>query len=114
MTKIFGKVWYLPDENKWRDMNLIAFRDSGTLIVNDNSIEFKGKKGNVEIKNIKHISFGKQGRDAVNNWVKVDYGEDPVKLTAFFADGSGLGWGGIFGGTKKILSAIESIYQPQK
>ena len=29
----FSKVWYLPEENRWRDMNLLAMRDTGTLVV---------------------------------------------------------------------------------
>jgi hypothetical protein len=96
-------------ENRWRDLNPIAFRDSGKLMISDGLIEFQGKKGKVEIRDIKRVSFGKQGRDFVNNWVKVEYGGYPVISTAFFADGSGLVWGGIFGGTKRILDAIEDI-----
>ena len=84
-------------------MNLLAMRDSGTLVVKDDSLEFTGKKETVYITDIQRISYGKQGRDFVNNWVKIDYQNGK---TACFADGSWLGWGGIFGGTKKILDAV--------
>ena len=67
-------------------------------------LAFTGKKDKVEIRNIKNVNYGRQGRDFVNNWVKVGYGDNS---TAFFADGSSLGWGGIFGGTKKFLNKIK-------
>jgi hypothetical protein len=44
----------------------------------------------------------------VNNWVKIDYQKGK---TAFFADGSWLGWGGILGGTRKILDAVRHFEQ---
>ena len=103
---IFSAVWYLPEENRWRDMKMLAFRDTGTLVVSDDSLEFNGKKEKVHIANIRRISDGKQGRDFFNRWVKIDYQDG---RTAFFADGSWLGWGGIFGGTKKILNAVQHL-----
>ena len=104
----FDKVWYLPEENLWRDMNMLAMRDIGTLVVKNNSLEFQGKKEHVHITNVKRISYGKQGRDFVNNWVKINYGDGK---TAFFADGSQLGWGGMFGGTRRILDAVRHLEQ---
>jgi len=108
-TQTFDNVWYLPDENRWRDMNLLAFKDAGKLIVGEDSLEFRGKKEKVVIANVRHISYGKQGRDFVNNWVRIEYGDAPTTSTAFFADGSLLGWGGIFGGTKRILAAVQHL-----
>ena len=105
-TRTFGTVWYLPEENRWRDMNILAMRDAGTLVVNDDALEFNGKKENAYITDVKRISYGKQGRDFVNNWVKIEYQDGK---TAFFADGSLLGWGGIFGGTRKILDAVRHL-----
>ena len=105
----FDKVWYLPHENKWRDLNVLAYRDTGQLIVYDNSIEFKGKKETVIIKNVRYVSYGKQGRDFINNWVKVEYGDGPIPSVAYFADGSLRGWGGIFGGTMRILEAVKRL-----
>jgi hypothetical protein len=105
----FDKVWYLPEKNRWRDMNLLAMRDAGTLVVNGDCLDFKGKKEAVHITEVKAIAFGKQGRDFVNNWVQIEYQDGK---TAFFADGTWLGWGGIFGGTRKILDAIRHLQQP--
>ena len=105
----FNSVWYLPAENKWRDLNMRAFRDTGRLIVRDDSVEFQGKKERVVITHVRRVSFGKQGRDFVNDWVKIEYGNDAMTSTAFFADGSWLGWGGILGGTKSILAAVQHL-----
>lgn len=108
-AQVFTPVWYRPDENKWSDMNLLAFQDSGLLIVKDDSLEFEGQKHKVTLTQIKRISIGKQGRDFINNWIKVEYGDPPGTSTAFFADGSWLGWGGAFGGTQRIFSAIRRL-----
>jgi hypothetical protein len=102
----FGNVWYLPEENRWRDMNMLAMRDAGTLVVSDDSLEFHGRKYKEYITDVKRISYGKQGKDFVNNWVKIEYGDGK---TAFFADGGWLGWSGIFGGTKRILDAVRHL-----
>jgi hypothetical protein len=106
-VRTFDTVWYLPHENRWRDLNILAYRDNGRLTVGENSIEFKGGKETVVIGNIQRVTFGKQGRDFVNSWVKIEYGDITTPSVAFFADGSLHGWGGIFGGTKKILKAVK-------
>jgi hypothetical protein len=43
-TSIFPTVWYLPHENRWRDLNILAFKDPGKLTVGESSIEFQGAK----------------------------------------------------------------------
>jgi hypothetical protein len=106
-ARTFDTVWYLPHENRWRDLNILAYRDTGKLMVGENSIEFKGGKETVVITNIQRVTFGKQGRDFVNKWVKIEYGHRTTPSVAFFADGSLRGWGGIFGGTKRILEAVK-------
>jgi len=108
-TQTFDNVWYLPDENRWTDMHLLAFRDMGKLIVGEDSLEFQGNKARVVITGVKRVSYGKQGRDFMNNWVRLEYGDPAATSTAFFADGSLLGWGGIFGGTKRILTAVQHL-----
>lgn len=105
-TTKFSKVWYRSGENRWQDKKILAMEDSGDLIVNANSIEFNGKKKRVHITNVKRVSYEKQGRDFVNNWVKIEYDDGK---TAFFAGGSWLGWGGILGGTEKIFDAVRHL-----
>ncbi len=107
VAQTFDTVWFLPHENRWRDFNLLAYRDTGRLTVSDESIEFRGDKETLVITNVQRVSYGKQGRDFVNNWVKVEYGDHATPSVAFFADGSMHGWGGIFGGTKRILQAVK-------
>jgi hypothetical protein len=109
--QVFYSVWFLPEENKWSNMNPLAFRDVGKLTISTDAITFQTKQNSVSIQKIKHVSMGKQGRDFVNNWVRVDFGDPPQVLQAFFADGSWLGYGGIFGGTKKIYNAVMEVYQ---
>ena len=101
----FENVWYLPSENKGKDYRPIAFRDTGELVISEGEIRFRGKKWAFSIPSIRRISFGKQGWDFVNKWVKVEY-EGGV---AFFADGSAFGWGGFLGGNKKLYSVLKQI-----
>ncbi len=108
-AQTFHSVWYLPHENRWRDMNLLAFRDIGQLIVGEDSLEFLGRKEKVVITNVRRISYGKQGRDFVNNWVRIEYGDASHTSTAFFAEGGFLGWGGLLGGTRRILAAVQHL-----
>jgi hypothetical protein len=105
----FQQVWYLPAENEWGDMNILACKDQGTLIVKASSVEFYGSKAKLVISKLRAVTMGKQGRDFVNDWVKVEYDSGMLFSTAFFADGGWLGWRGMFGGTRKIFEAIRQI-----
>jgi hypothetical protein len=55
--------------------------------------EVQSRKEKVCITDVRKVSYGKEGRDFVNNRVKIEYG-------------SWLGLGGIFGGTKRILNEV--------
>jgi hypothetical protein len=105
MTINFDRVWYLSCERTWQDGKLAAYDDIWRLICESNQLEFIGIKNHVLISNVQQVTYRKQGRDFVNNWVKVEY-DDKV---AFFADGRLLGWAGIFGGTRKILTAVRHL-----
>ena len=100
---VFPSVWYLPDENRWSQLNPLAMRDRGQLVVSYAEATFTGGNSQVAIRNVTRVSYGKQGRDFLNNWVRVDFGAGE---TAFFMDGTALGWGGLLGGTKRILDAM--------
>ena len=103
----FHNVWFLPGKNTWQQWNLLAYSDVGTLTVQDNHLEFVGRRHHVAIKSINALKFGTQGRDFINNWVHVDSGD----TTVFFADG---GWWGFRGhlahGTRKILRAVLAAF----
>ena len=105
----FENVWYRPAESRWRDAELTAYRDSGRLVVRAGSLEFYGRAGRVEVAGVRSVSLVKQGRDFVNDWVRIEYGEAATPATAFFADGSWLGWGGILGGTRRIFEAARHL-----
>ena len=103
--KTFHAVWHRSGKKGL--FELLAFKDSGTLVVRDNRIEFTGKDQFVIDKVLK-LSYGKQGADFVNNWVSIDYVDGIEEKTAFFADGGWLGWRGIFGGTRRIYDAVQA------
>jgi len=112
MSEIISNIWYLPSENTWKKFNLLAMKDIGTLIFNKNELIFKGNGSKeIIINNLVSISYGKQGRDFINKWVKIEFINNNKEIeTAFFADGNMLGWSGIFGGTKTLLNKIKTTF----
>ena len=105
----FENVWYRPDESSWSNFELVAFKDSGRLVVRADSLEFYGRSGRLVISGARGITLTKQGRDFINDWVRIEYDGGATTATAFFADGSWLGWGGILGGTRRIYEAVRHI-----
>ena len=103
--KTFYSVWHRS--GKKRLFELLAFKDIGTLVIGDDRIEFIGNNRLV-INRVVKFSYGRQGTDFVNKWVRIDYKEHAEEKTAFFADGDWFGWRGIFGGTRRIYEAVRA------
>ena len=101
----FHSVWHRSGKKGL--FELLAFKDSGNLVVRQDRLEFLGKNRLV-IDKILGLSYGKQGTDFVNNWMRIDYQEGAEEKTAYFADGGWLGWRGIFGGTRRIYDAVRA------
>lgn len=106
MGQTFDNIWYLPSENTWKDFQLLAYRDIGTLTLDAESITFVGLGNMIRITDIEEVTYGKQGRDFINNWVRV---RSKNGDTGFFADGGWLGWRGILGGTTKVFKAVKDL-----
>ena len=104
-------VWYLSSKNTILGKRVMAMDDIGTLNIFPDGLSFKGQQTEVFIKQIVSISYGKQGRDFINNWVKVGYYDPNGEITTiYFADGNNRGWSGIFGGTRKIFNLLNEIF----
>ena len=104
LAEMFNSVWYRSRPLTIRDVTIKGMEDRGTLTVDPGSLRFEGKKGTVEITDIRRVFASRAGRDFVNRWITVEYGDGQ---TAMFVDGRLMGWRGIFGGNKKLLAAIE-------
>lgn len=101
----FGRVWYRSRPVGLGEPTMKAMEDSGTLDIGPGVVRFEGrKKGTVEIRDIRRVSVRRGGRDFVNRWIWVEYGDGHV---AMFVDGRWAGWGGILGGNKRLLAALE-------
>jgi len=101
--QVFQKVSYRAVENSQRNTNVIAFKDTGTLIVSEEGLEFQGKKGKIKITNIQRVLYDRQRMDLGNSSVKIECQDG---RSALLADGRWLGWKGMFGGTQDIYRAI--------
>ena len=105
--RIFQPVWYRPFQNKWEGPDFfVAMRDSGKLVIEHDKLIYSGKMGEIVISDIHRVSYGRQGRDWVNKWVRIAYGD---KKVAYFADGGNLGWRGLFGGTREIYRVVSLL-----
>jgi len=104
----FDNVWYSP-RKRWYDLHLLAYRDVGRLTIEEKSLEFQGPRQTLLVETVLCVSYGKQGRDFVNNWVIVDYRDGVSTSTALFADGNMAGWSGVLGGTKRIFDAARRL-----
>lgn len=89
----FESVWYRPVE---RGMSLKAYSASGTLVVGEDVIDFRGGDNSVRIpiSDIRTIAWGKVGQDIWNDWAIVEFVEGDKSTGVCFKDGSRLGHGG--------------------
>jgi hypothetical protein len=103
------RAYYLSRENSWSEFKPLAYDDVGRLVVSDAKIVFQSASRSIVIDQIRQVSYGKQGRDFMNNWVKVEYLDGNTPSIAFFTDGGSLGWSGFLGGTARIFKAMKQL-----
>jgi hypothetical protein len=100
----FPTAWYRHSEYHFG--SLLAMEDTGQLVVGERGLVFYGHKGPLIVADVERIKYCRQGWGFSYRWVRIDYGPG---WTAFFVDGSKLGYGGIFGGTRRILQAVSHL-----
>lgn len=88
---------------------MAAFRDIGRLMIHSGGFGFQGKKNQLAGRALHQVWLSKQGWDFINTWVRVEYGQAPDFTIIWLADGTLLGWGGLFGGTRRIAAALQSL-----
>jgi hypothetical protein len=103
-ARTFRTVWYRSQPLRATEPALKAMEDRGSLDVLADQLIFRGKTKEVEITGIHRVSAHRHGRDFINRWITVAYGDGK---TAMFVDSGLLGWKGILGGNKRLLHAIE-------
>ena len=105
-SKVFRGIWYRSKPSKEQTLKDAFDRERGKLVITDQEVIFKTEEMNLQISNILNVSFGLQGTDPVNSWVKISYLEGEEKKVAFFADGKLFGYSGFFGGTWRIFKSL--------
>ncbi len=92
-----------------RSFGLLSFRDCdiGTLSVTGQEAVFKGEKGTVRIAGVWDVSEGRQGGDALANWVKIRYGDQEHPSVAYFSRHTMLGK--LSGGNEEMFLALRSM-----
>lgn len=103
-TRTFPTVWYRSQPLRLAEPALKAMEDRGSLVVAAGKLVFRGTLKELEITDIENVTAHRHGRDFVNRWITVTYGDGK---TAMFVDGGLLGWRGILGGNRRLREAIE-------
>ncbi len=106
LPRAFDKVFYRPTidyEGMWVHTDLV------TLTVNDNSLEFAGKKENLSIllTEIQKLSVGYIGEDGLNKWVVIEYGATDTPSYAVMAPRRGFTGGAAV--SDEIFSTITYV-----
>ncbi len=105
-SKVYRGIWYRSKPSKEQTLKDAFNRERGKLVITDQEITFESEEVNLQISNIQRVSFGLQGTDPVNSWVKLTYYEGKEKKEAFFADGKLFGYFGFFGGTWRLFKSL--------
>lgn len=150
----FPNIWFADEKRSRGIAKMLAYKDKGSLKIEEDYLEFGGQKLRFRISNINRISIVRQQLPwpsyllvnilliiyllifrgifatqippvywilllLVSNvfgiavgystkWIKIEYtDEQNMPRSAYFADGSSRGWGGIFGGTEKLYREIK-------
>lgn len=105
-SKVFRGIWYRSEPSKKLTYKNALDRERGSFFITDKKIIFKNEKVQLEIRNIEKISFGLQGMDPINSWIKITYQQDKERKEAFFADGKMFGYFGFFGASWRIFKSL--------
>lgn len=106
---MFRGIWYRSKPSKELTFEDAFDRKRGKLIINEKEIIFESDGLNLQILNIHKVSFGLQGTDPVNSWIKLIYDENGIKRQAYFADGKLFGHSGFFEGTWRIYKSLSHL-----
>ena len=123
MPNFTFNVWYLENAIRISHLRAKAFDDSGTLVINNEKIEFHSSRRSISIfkEQIRFISKGRILRNKgasvfdkfnPNVYLKVIYSEGSEFLTAAFMDNRALGWAGVLGGTDDIFQTLKQLRYP--
>ena len=110
--KVFDKVLF-NGTGRLRWSFPFGYETKGKLLLFKDSMEFRKSNGTgFEMRDIRNVSLLYLHMTPLDltKWVAVEYGLPPNSRTVYFADGSALGWGSVFGGTPSIYNAVKSQY----
>jgi hypothetical protein len=105
--KTLDNVWHRREVPR-ASMSALDKTEVGTLRIGNGQIDFDSGNRSISVKMITNISYGRQGNDFVNRWIKIDFkSDDGVLQTAFLKDGYWRGWRPILThANSRILTAI--------
>ncbi|MCH8496807.1 MAG: hypothetical protein LAT57_14400 [Balneolales bacterium] len=112
--KTFRGIWYRPKPPQERTLNEAFKRKTGRLEIDRTGLSFNSKEGSLSIRNIQSVTFGLQGSDPVNTYVKITYLDSGATKVAYFADGKLFGYSGFFGGTWRIYRSLSHLIELPK
>lgn len=106
---LFPSIWLTTDPPK---RGLPIKKHRGELCIDANGIRFTSADYRLAIASadLEVVGFGRAGNDWVNSWVHVNFTDESGQSgEAYLSDGSLAGWGGIFGGAKRLDRALREV-----
>jgi hypothetical protein len=97
MTK---NVWYRSTPGN-------VIEDRGTVTVEGGTLSFTGKKVSIAGR----VTSAAKRSVGFKNWIKATYEANGETREAFFLIKDMLGWGGMLGGNRELLEALETAAQ---
>jgi len=106
-VRVFKRVWYCDQPP---EPNLYGTRHStGRLLIAADHLLYEPMDLMISGQDILQVQFGKAGTDPFNLWISVTHRARTGPSTEYFASGRVMGWAGMLGINRSILSAIKEL-----
>lgn len=105
-TRIHHSVWYRSKPATESTSSDPFTRERGRLVVEADGLRFEGPKTQLTLRGIEAVEFGVYGT-MTNPSVHVRYRDGDEPRSAWFTDGAWAGYGGMFGGTRRLAEALD-------
>jgi hypothetical protein len=104
-ARTFQSIWYRSRPETESSRADPFTRERGRLIVEPGEIRFDGPQARLVLRDIEAVEYGVHGT-MTNPSVHVRYREAGEARSAWFTDGGMGGYGGMFGGTRRLAEAL--------
>ena len=104
-NRTYRSVWYRSAPATESTSANPFTRERGRLVVEADGLRFEGASTQLVLRGIEAVEYGVHGT-MTNPSVHVRYRDGDEARSAWFTDGAWAGYGGMFGGTRRLAEAL--------